>query len=304
LYTRFGQELYLRETVSAARVVAESGDLPLPELAERIAATLPHTSPTTRHRIAIKLLQRLTAATTEITDERTHRSSKTSPQTLACMARLTTCVEDTSAQSDLVYYAACRCDKLIGAIASEILYPYFIENRIPGPFTEDEFITSNANLLLAPEPVITCGFAADYARRVWGFESERTVILALRVMKQAGILMASPLLGEQGRIMAYTLAPHSISLSALMWGLYHEFHGQPTPPAWDQVGRSSVARLFLASSSLVTSKLFEAERCGLVGFWSGSGMRRVHFKVSEPEALMRLLIGGAPSGGVESIATP
>jgi hypothetical protein len=216
----------------------------------------------------------------------------TLPAAVASFARLLSHIPDTQARQELVYYAAARADNLIAAIACEILYPYFIEGCIPAPYSEDEFIMANAGLLLAPEPILTTGFVADYARRAWGFESERTVGLALRILRQAGILISAPLLGARGRVAAYTLAPHNLSLPALLWSFYDEFGGDTFAPAWDQVGRSHFARLFVVPSSVVTSRLWEAERAGLVGFWSAGGSRRVALKVRETEALARLLLSG------------
>lgn len=309
MYARFGQELYIRETIAAAAIVAvhgeESGERPL---IARIADTLPHPSPATRMRVATKLLQRMLAGAAIPFDARRARNghanghpvsetvsrvpvgTEVSQERLAAFARLLSSQADTHARRELVYFAAARADSLVGAIARDLLYPYFIENRIPDPYTEDEFIIANASLLLAPEPTLTAGVVVDYARRVWNFESERTVCLALRILRQAGILLSAPLLGERGRVHAYTLAPHGLSLSALLWGLYDEFGRENVAPAWDQVERAGFARLFVVQPSVVTSRLFEAERAGMVGFWSAGGSRRVALKVREPEALARLLL--------------
>ncbi len=324
MYARFGQELYIRETIAAAAIVAvhqeEASDRPL---AERIADALPQPSPATRRRVAIKLLQRLAAGasksetacsaptpaprngphspegeTNGAFDEVTRflgTMDSSLPRRAIAFARLLSSLPDTQARCELVYYAAARADPLIGAIAQDLLYPYFIEDRIPPPYSEDEFIMANAGLLLAPEPILTTGCVADYARRAWGFESERTICLALRILRQAGILFSAPLLGERGRVHAYTLAPHSLSLPALLWGLYDEFGQESLAPAWDQVVRARFARLFVVPPSVVTSRLWEAERAGMVGFWSAGGARRVTPKVREPEALARLLLAGPDS---------
>jgi hypothetical protein len=323
VFTRFGQELYIRETIAAAAIVVvheeEGSDRPL---AERIADTLPQPSPATRRRIAIKLLQRITAGAARIDSpadgngvappskrqaNTAHPASECSPAPLSAegngrvpkrtvaFARLLSSLPDTQARRELVYYAAACADGLIGALAQDLLYPYFIEDRIPAPYGEDEFIMANAGLLLAPEPILTAGCMADYARRVWGFECERTLCLALRILRQAGVLFSSPLLGQRGRVHAYTLAPHSLSLPALLWGLYDEFGRENLAPAWDQVARARFVQRFVVPPSVVHSRLWEAERAGLVGFWSVAGTRRVALKVREPEALTRLLLTGPGS---------
>ena len=207
-------------------------------------------------------------------------------------ARLLAYLPDTQARHDLVYYGAARADALIGAIARDVLYPYFIEGRIPPPFEEDEFLVANAGLLLAPEPILTTGVVSDIARRAWQFDSERTVTLALRVLRQAGILLSAPILGERGRVAAFTLAPHGLSLAALLWGLHHEFGQADYAPSWDQVCRAEFARLYVVPPSVIASRLLEAERAGLVAFWSVGGTRRVSLRVRETDALACLLLSG------------
>lgn len=305
MYARFGQELYLKETIAAARAAAElhehNGDQRT--LGACVADLLPHPSTATRGRIAAKLLQRIAAGAPSCEPSDEAMETKRRPEPLPALparlpgptvafARLMSGLHDMHAQRELVYYAAACGDGLIAAIAREILYPYFIEDRIPAPYTEDEFIMANAGLLLAPEPILTAGFVADFSRRAWGFDSERTVCLALRILRQAGILIASPLLGERGRVAAYTLAPHGLSLPALLWSLHAEFGREPIAPAWDQVVRAACVRLFVVPPSIVTSRLWEAEKAGLVSSWSLSGTRRVAFKVRAPEALAHLLLAG------------
>ncbi len=336
MYARFGQELYPHETLAAAAVLArawaENEYLEAGLLTGRIALLLPEGTPAHRQRVAVKLLQRLSAgahqkkAASKDTPKDTpkdtsgkdsHQSAgKTSgaavgkeafdagraqkdqppplrhEQDSAAFAQLLAYLSDTQARQDLVYYGAARADALIGAIARDILYPYFIEGRIPPPFGEDEFLVANAGLLLAPEPILTTGVVADIARRVWQFDSERTVTLALRVLRQAGILLSAPILGERGRVAAFTLAPHGLSLTAMLWGLYHEYGHADDAPTWDQVCRSDFARLYVVPPSVIASRLMEAERAGLVAFWSAGGTRRVALKVRETDALARLLLSG------------
>lgn len=315
MYARFGQELYIDETLIAATILTdahEAGDMgDLRDIVQRIANLLPQEAPATRQRIAVKLIQRIIAAATPGAEEAIHCNGKgngnegenSAPETsggeierlhegVFSMARLMAHLPDTQARRELVFYAAARADTLIGAIAREILYPYFIEECIPAPYEEDEFIIANAGLLLAPEPILTAGVVADYARRAWGFDSERTIALALRILRQAGILLSAPILGERGRIAAYTLAPHGISLPVLLWGLHHQYAHEGIAPAWDQVGRARCAQLFVVPPAVVTSRLWEAERAGLVGFWNMVGTRRLLLKVRETDALSRLLLSG------------
>lgn len=308
MYARFGQELYTQETLTAATVLADACDaeelLGMRAVIGRIATALPQGTPATRQRIAVKLLQRIAAGAPDcrynegLSANETHsgepelKNQERLHAGVFTFARLLAHLPDTQARRELVFYSAACADALIGAIAREILYPYFIEERIPPPYEEDEFLIANAGLLLAPEPILTTGVVSDFARRAWGFDSERTVALALRILRQAGILLSAPLLGERGRVAAYTLAPHGLSLPTLLWGLHQEYGQAGVAPAWDQVGRARIAQLFVVPPSVVTSRLWEAERAGLVGCWSAVGTRRVALKVRESDAIARLLLSG------------
>ena len=307
MYARFGQELYTRETIASASIIAEEMPRLRPaDLSVRVAETLVHASDSTRRRVAAKIVQRLTAGAGVLEPDapgaraseggarRAAQSPSCGRTRVACFSRLLAGLDDTQSRQDLVYFAAARVDALIGAIARDVLYPYFIEQRIPAPYSEDEFLAANACLLLAPEPIITTGLVADYARRVWRFESDRTVALALRVLRQAGIVLPCPILGERGRVMAWTCAPHGISLAALLWCLYDEFGTEGLTPGWDQICRAGFARTFVIPPAVVASRLLEAERAGYVGFWSVGSMRRVNIKIADPDALSRLLLGHAP----------
>ena len=290
MYARFGQELYTQETLTAAAILADTCDpeepITMSAIIGRIAAALPQGTPATRQRVAVKLLQRIATGAPDCqrnkglppdkdADEPGIKSQERLHTGVFTFARLLTHLPDTQARRELVFFSAACADTLIGAIAREILYPYFIEERIPPPYEEDEFLIANAGLLLAPEPILTTGVVSDFARRAWGFDSERTVALALRILRQAGILLSAPLLGERGRVAAYTLAPHGLSLPTLLWGLHQEYGHAGVAPAWDQVGRARIAQLFVVPPSVVTSRLWEAERAGLVGCWSAVGTRRV-----------------------------
>ncbi len=327
MYARFGQELYTQETLIAATILADTADVgngseggeafEIRDVVGRIASALSQGTLATRQRIAVKLLQRIIAgAGTAVAvmgqtnidgivdresgsdcekssgEERGGKAAERLHEGVFSFARLMAHLPDTQARRELVFYAAARADGLIEAIAREILYPYFIEECIPAPYEEDDFIMANAGLLLAPEPILTSGLVADYARLVWDFDSERTISLALRILRQAGILLSAPLLGERGRVAAYTLAPHGLSLPTLLWGLHDQYARQGVAPAWDQVGRARCARLFVVPPAVVSARLWEAERAGLVGFWNMVGTRRVLLKIRETDALSRLLLTG------------
>ena len=146
MYARFGQELYPHETLAAAALLAQASrqdERPSSAaLAGRVALLLPEGSPAHRQRVAVlkRLLQRVAAgaqraAKNILLVKRRGKIPNPARRTgRRAFAHLLAYLPDTQARQDLVYYGAARADALIGAIARDVLYPYFIEDRIPPPF--------------------------------------------------------------------------------------------------------------------------------------------------------------------------
>lgn len=273
MYAAFGQELYIRETARAAELLASSSN---GDLIARIAAALPHPSITTRTRLASKLLQRLAAGGGEAGQRQ-------------AFARLVAGLRDSEARRELIYYGVTRADRLVGAIAREVLYPYFVDGSLPRGVTEAEIVAHNTGRLLTVEPMLTLPFAVWYAAKQWDFHSARTVALTLRVLRQAGILLASPLTDGGKRTLAYTLAPHGLTLPAFIWCLYDEFASTPVSPTVDRIERSAFARTFVVPPSVIAARLRDAERAGFARSVGGAGARRVVLPLSREALLAGLL---------------
>jgi hypothetical protein len=274
LYARFGQELYARETARVAEWIADANGTGSP--AACVAARLPYPSAATRDRLAAKFIQRLTAGC----------AGETGPETFA---RLLSGVGDPEAQRELAYYGAARADRLVGAVAREVVYPYFIDGALPRGVTENDVAAHNTGRLLTVEPVLTLPFVAWYAQTQWDFQSERTVALALRILRQAGLLLSTWLPGEARRTLAYTLAPHGLTLPAFVWGLYEEFAAFPIAPTLDRVERAAFVRTFVVPPAVIVARLRDAERTGFIRFTTAAGARRIILPLAREELIAGLM---------------
>ena len=282
MYATFGQELYVRETARAAEMVAEaesdSG------LAAQVANGLPHPSAHTRARVASKLLQRLS-------------NGVCCSERREAFVRLVAGTHDSAARRELVYYAVSRADAIVGAIAREALYPFFIDGKRPRAITETEFAIRNTHLLFTLEPVLTLPFLAWYAEKRWDFLSARTVALAMRIIRQAGIVLAGHIDQENRRMLAYMLAPHGITLPAFVWCIYDEFAEESPGPTADRIERSQFSRTFVIPPIVVGARLKEAERQGFVKGRTVSGVRRLLFPLGIEDLTAALLASELEGAG-------
>jgi hypothetical protein len=277
VYATFGQELYLRETASAAGIIAQSGSWSERDgLTAQLAESLNYSSASMRTRVAEKLLQRL-AAGSSVSERR------------FAFARLVAGIGDSEAQRELIYYAVARTDGLIGAIARDALTPYFLDGQPPRGATEDDLAKYNTGRLLTIEPMLTLPFLTWYARESFGFTSARTVALAMRILRQAGIILSVSLSGAPKRTLAYTLAPHGLSLAAFLWCLYDEFSCDPLAPSTDRIERAAFARTFVVPPAVIGARLREAEREGWIQFDTIAGTRRVYLPLSTDQLMTALL---------------
>jgi hypothetical protein len=277
VYATFGQEFYLRETAAAAGIIAQCGSWTHRDrLTAQLAQRLTYASASMRARVAEKLLQRLAAGSRD-------------PQRRLAFARLVAGIGSSEAQRELIYYAAARADGLIGALARDALTPFFLDGQPPRGATEDDLAKYNTGRLLTIEPLLTLPFLNWYARAAFGFTSERSVALAMRILRQAGIVLSVSLPGAPKRTLAYTLAPHGLSLPAFLWCLYDEFACDPLPPSTDRIERATFVRTFVVPPAVIGARLREAEREGWVQFSTIAGARRVSLPLS-PEQLVTALL--------------
>lgn len=246
-YQSFGQEFYPYEAVKAIRLAQRVHDRGA--LRERIAESLPHHSSQTRRRVANKLIQRYVPCA---------KGAVLSSPFMALMNH----VRDYPTQIELLYYELTKTDRIVGAIARHIFYPYFIEDRIPGGFEEKEFRALNASQLFVHQKVITRDFVEAFAHRVWNFHNAPTLRRALRILSQAGIIQSERLLELRYHPVAYGMNAHDVGLTTFVYCLYDEFLnvvGKSAPTVAD-VQRASFVRTFLLTPQQVNHLLQTARR--------------------------------------------
>ncbi len=268
----FGQELYLRETIEAARLLDNIGTAP--GAVHEIAALLTQPSAITRERLATKILQRL-------------RAAAGGRDRLASFVRLLARTEDSEARRELVLYGVSVADPIVGAIASEILYPFFVEELPPPGSLPEDASPQRDGLLLTVEPVVTMRFILDYARRRWQYHSARSVRLAMRILHRGGVVLPQRLRASSRSIAGYVLAPHGISFPAFVWCLVAEFHAS-APPTEAMVLSARFVRNLVVPPSVVHARLNQCEREGFVRTRSGGG-RRLLLAYSPERTVERLL---------------
>jgi hypothetical protein len=246
-YQSFGQEFYPYEAVKAIRLSQRIHERSA--LRDRIAESLGHTSSQTRQRVANKLIQRYVPCV---------KGAVQSSPFIALMNH----VRDYPTQIELLYYELTKTDRIVGAMARHIFYPYFIEDRIPGGFEEKEFRVLNASQLFVQNKVITRDFVVAFAQRVWNFGNVPTLRRALRILSQAGIVQSEKLLELRYHPIAYGMNPHDVGLTTFIYCLFDEFLsivGKSTPTA-HEVQRANFARTFVLTTEQINHLLQLARR--------------------------------------------
>jgi len=273
----FGQELYFEESI---RAIESFHDAPEHDrLSARIAEQLPHQSPATRLRVATKIVQRFFKSP----DGNSHAGP---------FLRLVNGLKSESARRDLLYWRTARTDSLIAAIAGEIFYPYFVLNDLPQGYDESSFRMANTAGLFAIDRVISLDFTVEYARRIWNFDSARTVTLALRIMRQAGIADALNVEIENHRVLSYYLLPHSLSPEVFAYCMGEEFLDTESFPAipLDRLYNGDCVRAFFLGRLQANSVLRSLEQRALIERTTLRGVRHVRFTQQDLEALVCSLI--------------
>lgn len=245
----FGQELHLRETVAAARLLDREGFGP--DAVVRIARSLPQPSPITRERLARKILQRL-------------RLGAGGTDGLPAFVRLLSRSEDASARRELLTYATALADPLVERIASDILYPLFVEGSLPRGAQAEDISLQRDGFLLSVEPCVTVRFLTRYAAEQWGYTAERCIRLAMRIVEQGGLVLSQRLRGPGMRVTGYMLAPHGVSLITFVWCFLVEHGRRSTPFTRASILGARFVRALLLSPSVVEARLDQALRQGFV----------------------------------------
>lgn len=267
----FGQELYFQESIRAIECFSDApADDHLPP---KIAEILPHPSENTRLRVASKLIQRY---------------FKAGPSYL----KLVKATKNDAARHELLYWRTARTDAVIGAIAREIFYPYFVLNALPKGYDESEFRMANTATLFSADRIISRDFAIRYARETWDFDSERTVTLALRIMKQAEVLDSISVKLGGRHVLGYFPQPVCPKPEIFAYCMYEEFspllgrelNSRPTP---DRVQNGDCSKLFFLNRLQVDSLLKTLQKRKLIEF---EGMH-IRFAFSDLDALVKELGG-------------
>lgn len=247
--TVFSQELYYDESIQAIESYADAPRRR--ELHARIAADLPHTSAATRHRIATKIIQR-------------YFVGPDGAYPASAFLSLVSSTRRHDLRLDLLYWRAARTDAVIEAVAGELFYPYFVLQKIPQGYTEPEFHMANTATLFSVDSVITRDFAIEYARRVWGFDSPRTIALALRIMRQVEIVDAVSVSKGRRRVHGYYPLPHTPRVEVFAYCIYEEFLAEGPLVSTDRLRNSAFAKVFLLSGLQMDSLAKMAERKRLI----------------------------------------
>ncbi|MCS6860567.1 MAG: hypothetical protein NZT92_09650 [Abditibacteriales bacterium] len=246
-YQSFGQEFYPYEAMKAIRLAQRIHDRRA--LRDHIAQLLPHPSAQTRRRVANKLIQRYVPCA---------KGAVLPSPFLALMNH----IRDYPTQIELLYYELTKTDRIVGAMARHIFYPYFIEDRIPGGFEEQVFRVLNASQLFVHQKIITRDFVEAFARQMWNFRNVSTLRRALRILSQAGIIRNERLLELRYHPVAYGMNPHDIGLTTFVYCLYDEFLNVlgKSAPTVAEVQRARFVRTFLLTPQQVNHLLQTARR--------------------------------------------
>jgi len=150
----------------------------------------------------------------------------------------------------------------------------------------------NTRRLFDIEPTLTLPFVTWYAARHWDFLSARTVALALRILRQAGILISTRYSGEQRRTLGYTLAPHGMTLPTFVWCLYDKMGEEAAASGLVpyQIEGARFVKTFVVPPSVAAARLAEAERAGVVEIEGGKA-KRITLPLSTADLVEALIQG-------------
>ncbi len=275
-FATFGQELYFDESIRAVEMLSDA--LEPGHLSARVASLLPHPSKATKLRVASKIVQRLFRPANP-------------KESIQAFPKLVVGMRNESAQCDLVYWRAARTDHIISALADEVFYPYFVLNTMPRGYDEASFRMANTATLFSVDRVVSRDFAIRFAREAWDFDSARTVTLALRIMKQGGMLDAVTVKLMRRHVLGYYPQPHAVDLKVFAYCFYEEFLDSSPTVALDRVYNGDCVKVFLLSRLQVDSMLKNMEKMKLIGFSAQPGGKHIRFAYASIDELVGSLAG-------------
>jgi len=141
----------------------------------------------------------------------------------------------------LLLYATARRERLVMAVAREVFYPRFVQDRVPEGMTERDFAAINTGRLLETDEVITHRLVDEYARRRWRFDDRASTQCALRILREGGALGATWLERGDGRCLGYFPTHRGPGWRVFVYALWEEFAAR---------GRRTVPRAHLRTMAL------------------------------------------------------
>lgn len=272
----FCQEFAFEDSLAGIKAAARLRDRS--QRISAIASILPQASPKTKERLAAKIIQRYFGG---------RRKADAAPHFADLVLRL----RDSSVQRELMLYRTARVDRIVGAIAQEIFYPYFVAKTYPKGYNESDFRLANTATLFDSDDVISSRFVQEFARRRWGFNSSSTINLALRVLREGGVLRSVGPRRSPKRSLAYLPTYAGLSPVTFCYCLACEFSLQDSfeAPTRDKVHNADFVKLFLLGPPVVDSILAEARRRGWLRLAGTGSAARVHLAAPTSRELVKLL---------------
>ncbi|MCX6375918.1 MAG: hypothetical protein NTU88_07815 [Armatimonadetes bacterium] len=270
-FATFGQELYFEESIRAIESFFD--DIEPDHLSAKIASTLQQPSEATRLRVASKIVQRC------------FKTADGKSRSQAFLKLVKSCKSESN-QRDLLYWRAARTDGIIAALAAEVFYPYFVLNTLPKGYDEETFRMANTATLFADDKVISSDFAVRYAKETWGFDSARTVTLALRIMKQAWMLESVSVKLGRRHVLGYYPQPHLLQPEVFAYCLYEEFMDHAPTVSLDRIHNGDCVKLFFVSRLHADSLLRKLAGRKLVEFKALPGGKHIRFMCPNLDALV------------------
>lgn len=276
IFSTFGQELYQEVSIKSIEDFYGISDTNV--LLQSIASLLPQKSIKTRKRVAEKIIQRFF----------TPPYPGETPRPFLDMVRLSDSLHD---KTDLIFWRTAKTDRIIAAIASEIFYPYFLDAIIPGDYSEHEFNMLNTSALFNIDRVITTNFICEYAASKWNFTSKKSITLALRIMRQAGLIHSVPVRLISKRTTGFYLAQHYINANIFLFCLYEEFQKEGHAPiiSLNQLQESDAMKVFFINRMQLNTMLEDLSKRYFIKSINQHGGRYIELLHPSTEALVSAL---------------
>jgi hypothetical protein len=221
------------------------------ELRDRIVKGLRQRSRATRRGLANKLIQRY-LATPEGRLE------------IGPFAELVSAIRDRTSRTQLLFYRLTQVDEIVGALAREVLYPYFIEHQVPAGFRRDEFQVLNGQRLLDEDPYLLTPFVVEFAKRNWGVSSPASLGRALGIVADAELVCRRRV--RSLRRHPHALAPtrNDLTTTTFLYALYDEFGSHTGTLCGEALIRSQFARTLLTPPDIILNMVDRARHYGFL----------------------------------------